>query len=133
MRAQRAGRFSGSSEPKKAKPLPPLRERINPALKGFETLDDQQRELEWEYSRKGSTMDAEEYFSLLQCIETKREALSKRDEAARGIPRAKPVKDTPVVVKASRTHHRPSYPMPTRWASWLVFILVIGFLFMQKH
>lgn len=132
MRSQRVGRFSGGDD-KKAKPLPPLRERINPALKGFETLDAQERELEWEYSRKGSTMDADEYFSLVQCIETKREALAKRCDAARGVPRAKAVKDTPVVVKAPKRHYRPSRQLSSRAASWIVFIFVIGFLYVSKH
>lgn len=132
MRSQRVGRFSGGDE-KKAKPLPPLRERINPALKGFETLDAQERELEWEYSRKGSTMDADEYFSLLQCIETKREALGRRSDAARGVPKAKAVKDTPVVVKASRRQHTPSRPLSSRAASWIVFLFVIGFLWVKNN
>lgn len=134
MRAQRAGRFSGGDDkPKVVKPLPPLRERINPTAKGLNEVDELERQLEREYGRDGSTMEADEYFELKQCLDAKREALDVRSKRLRGVPVVKPSKDAPVVVKRSKTHYRPSRTLSSRAASWIVFVFVIGFLYLQKH
>ena len=84
MTTRRQGRFRGDPEPKKAKPLPPLRYRIAPVEKDFDNLDILQAELDREYNANPSRMDAEEYHALQAVIDNKRIILNARRAALAG-------------------------------------------------
>lgn len=78
MTTRRQGRFRGDPEPKPAKPLPPLRERILPVERDFNTLDMLQAELDRE------KMDDIERQTLQEVLDKRRQTLIARRASLTG-------------------------------------------------
>lgn len=84
MTTRRQGRFRGEPEPKPAKPVPPLRYRILPVERDFDTLDMLQAELDREYNAVPSKMDAEEYHMLKAVLDKRRATITCRRASLTG-------------------------------------------------
>ena len=84
MTTRRQGRFRGDPDPKPAKPLPPLRERILPVERDFNNLDMLQAELDRERERPGSKMDDIEYQTLQDVLDKRRQTLTARRASLTG-------------------------------------------------
>lgn len=119
MATRRQGRFRGDPEPKKAKPIPPLRYRIAPVEKDFDNLDMLQAELDREYNATPSRMDAEEYFALQAVIDNKRIILNARRAALAGQKVGKDYDSMPFAEDLPRS-------LIERLKGWVKFEIIIA-------
>jgi hypothetical protein len=137
MASRRAGYFRGGEA--EAKPLPPLRERICPAIKQLEEIDSLQRELDREYTvpnkRTGKTMDPDEYFRLMHVLEKRRDRIERLEARANGVEYSNSDDVAPEL--PAFEWPRPSWPdMPqlsTRQKKLLFIVAALAFCFIQSH
>lgn len=133
MRSARAGYFRGGEAA--AKPLPPLRERIAPSLKGLAELDSLQRELDREYTvpnkRTGRTMEPEEYFYLAQLLQARRDKLQATEDRALGI--RKQVVQEVTVERSLPVFTWPEWSLSPFQNKLLILVFVLVCLFLQTH
>lgn len=137
MASRRAGYFRGG-EPE-AKPLPPLRDRICPALKQLADIDALEKELDRAYNvpdkKTGRTMDADEYFHLMHVLEKKRDRIAATQARLEGESKASRGGDSAdFTITPSVPFEWPSWPQLSPLQGKVLFIAaVFAFLFIRQQ